>query len=106
MHGCLEKNSCLCYYSILVVASLVLTKPRKSMRFYLFIYFSIVCRTQVLYKKAFAEARGDLEFEFIKFHLLVHYPHSILLYGSQVPLTGYWWEASLKTLVKIPYRSI
>ena len=107
-HALEKTHAYLSFYSILEVDSLLLSKARRNMQknFALPLLSDIVCSTQVLYKKAFAEARGDLEFEFIKFHLLVHYPHSIMLYVSQVPLTGYWWEASLKTLVKIPYRSI
>ena len=58
---------------------------------------------QELYKKAFTAPRGG-NFEFIKFHLLTHYPDSIVRYGAQLPLNGFHYEASLKDLVKVPYN--
>lgn len=58
---------------------------------------------QELYKKAFTVPRGG-NFEFIKFHLLTHYPDSIVRYGAQPPLNRFHYEVSLKDLVKVPYN--
>lgn len=67
--------------------------------------FPLPTRVQDLYKEAFKDVRGGVDhFEFIKFHTLTHYPDSIRRYGSQLPLSGFHWEASMKDLVKIPYN--
>lgn len=58
-----------------------------------------------LYKEAF-EGYSLSEFCFIKFHVLLHYPHFLREFGSLIPMCGYWWESSIKFYLKVPYQVV
>lgn len=58
-----------------------------------------------LYREVF-DGYSKSNFNFIKFHMLLHYPQFLREFGSIIPTNGYWWEAAIKFFLKIPYKGV